>query len=246
MHHDQPTVLVSQYQNAANLPVGTNAYKGLRIHALPGLHDFVGRMAAKFFPQGASILDLAAGSGAMCLRMSDLGFRVTATDYVTENFKLTSVPFVQADLNGNFSALFHEKFQAIIASEIVEHLENPRHFARECFALLQPGGHLLITTPNVESPVSKAMFVRSGLFQWFAEEDYVHEGHITPLSHFQMSKVFAEVNFQFLWKGSFGDGMLAAAGSPRLRLLAKCLSLLSSQPASLSGEIFVAILKKPG
>jgi len=177
--------------------------------------------------------------------MIDLGFKVTATDYVKDNFKLDSVPFVQADLNNHFSAYFQEKFQAIIASEIIEHLENPRHFARECFNLLHPGGWLLLTTPNVENPLSKARFVRSGTFQWFSEEDYQQEGHMTPLTHFQLSKAFSEAGLHTVLKSSYGDWLRAAKGIPRLRLFAKFLQFLSDKPAPPSGEILVMVLRRP-
>jgi 2-polyprenyl-3-methyl-5-hydroxy-6-metoxy-1,4-benzoquinol methylase len=103
--------------------------------SLPGLHDFIAAKAVEHFKVGATLLDLAAATGSMSLRMQDLGFKVTATDYVPENFKLDSVPFKQADLNDDFSSAYSQRFQAIIASEIIEHLENPRHFARECFKL---------------------------------------------------------------------------------------------------------------
>src|SRR5437660_5497610 len=92
------TIIVDRYRAAATRPANTNSYKGLAIHALPGLHDFIAEKALEFFSSGARVLDLAAGSGAMCLRLKDLGFEVSATDYVSENFK-ASIPFVRSDLN---------------------------------------------------------------------------------------------------------------------------------------------------
>lgn len=245
MSGDQPTILVDRYRAAATGKVNENSYKGLSIHALPGLHDFLAEKAITYFQSQASLLDLAAGSGSMSLRMQDLGFKVTATDYVSENFRLDSVPFVQADLNGAFSLAFRESFQAIIASEIIEHLENPRHFARECFKLLRPGGRILLSTPNVESSGSKASFIRSGSFCWFSEKDYYSQGHITPLTQWQIDKSFAEAGFGFLWKGSFGERASQLSGSPRLRLLARAVALLSSTDPLLAREIFVAIAEKP-
>lgn len=240
------TVLVDRYEKAATAKASANSYKGLEIHALPGLHEFVASKAVGYFPPGATLLDLASGSGAMCLRMQDLGFKVSATDYVAENFKLGGVPFVRADLNLDFSEAYFERFQTIIASEIIEHLENPRHFARECFKLLEPGGRMVLSTPNVESAASKASFVRSGQFLWFTEEDYLGQGHITPLTHWQIRKAFSESGLEFLWTGSFGAGASRLAGSPRLGLLAKVIAMISTSDPGLGGEIFVAVLEKPG
>ena len=245
MSSEHHTVLVDRYQKAATTTANANSYKGHAIHALPGLHDFLAEKVIAHCEAGSSMLDLAAGSGAMSLRLQDLGFKVTATDYVTENFKLDSVPFIQADLNGNFSAAYPMQFDAIMASEIIEHLENPRHFAREICKLLKPGGRLILSTPNVENAGAKASFIRSGHFLWFNEKDYEGQGHITPLTQWQLKKSFAEAGLQFLWKGSFGEGASQLSGSPRLRLMAGLVKLLASIDPLLGHEIFVAVLKKP-
>lgn len=242
---EKTTVLVDPYRLAAKSNVSSNAYKGLGIHALPGLHEFIGSVAAQHFEPGASLLDLAAGSGAMSLRMLDLGFKVSATDYVTENFKLTSIPFIQGDLNGPFANAYNERFSAIIASEIIEHLENPRHFARECFKLLAPGGRMILTTPNIENPASKASFIRTGSFLWFTEQDYKGQGHIMPLTQWQIHKSFSEAGFCFPWAGSFGEGASRMVKSPRLNLLSKIVTLISATDSKLNGEIFVTVLEKP-
>ncbi len=244
MENDKATIIVDSYRNAAISRVNNNAYKGLRIHALPGLHDFLAGKVIELFSSRAKILDLAAGSGAMSLRMADLGFSVTATDYVSENFKLDSIPFVQSDLNSNFSDQYPARFQAIVASEIIEHLENPRHFARECFKLLDTGGRLIVSTPNLNNAASQASFIRSGNFLWFSDLDYESQGHITPLTQWQIDKAFIEAGFRSIWKGSFGDDSSLVAGSPRLKLFSKLLSMLSGNEPELSREIYVVVFEK--
>ena len=245
MSNEHHTVLVDRYQKAATTPANANSYKGHAIHALPGLHDFLADKVVGHCEQGSAVLDLAAGSGAMSLRLQDLGFKVTATDYVSENFKLESVPFIQADLNGNFASAYPHQFDAVVASEIIEHLENPRHFAREIFKLLKPGGRLIVSTPNVENAGAKASFIRSGHFLWFDEHDYEGQGHITPLTQWQMTRSFSEAGLRFLWQGSFGDGASRLGGSPRLRIIAHLIKLLASIDQALSREIYVAVLERP-
>ncbi|WP_114971809.1 class I SAM-dependent methyltransferase [Rhodoferax ferrireducens] len=241
------TVIVDSYRNLNQPPLSeSNSYKGLRIHALPGLHEFLAAVTLKHMKIGSSLLDIAAGSGAMSQRLSDMGYQVTATDYVTENFKLhSSIPFVTSNLNELFSNEYSLSFEAIIASEIIEHLENPRHFARECFKLLAPGGKLVLSTPNIDSPASIASFLRSGTFLWFSDTEYQVDGHITPLSQWQLHKCFSEAGFLFRWKGSFGKSEQRIQGSPRLMLLTKGVQRLSCRSNDLEGEIFVAVLEKP-
>jgi SAM-dependent methyltransferase len=239
---DKPTIIVDYYSSA---PRGRPTYKGLVIHALPGLHEYIAEKATHLLPPEATVLDIAAGSGAMCQRLLDLGFRVSATDYIRENFKLDGVPFIQTDLNQPFASLHPNAYQGIIACEIIEHLENPRHFARQCFQLLTPGGRMLLTTPNVDSASSKASFIRFGTSFWFDDDRYHMDGHITPLTQWQVHKVFTEAGFNFLWEGSYGDPMHQNDGSPRLRLVAKVISLATKQDRRLGGDIFVAALERP-
>lgn len=239
------TIIVDQYQNASKINSISQSYKGLPIHALPGLHEFMFSKLALFTPIGGSVLDVAAGSGAMSLRLKDAGYGVTATDYVTDNFRLhESISFFKADLNLNFSSGRENIFDSIIATEIIEHIENPRHFARECFKLLKPSGKLILSTPNVDSVASIVSHMRHGTYQWFSDADYKHDGHISPLMQWQIDKCFVEAGFVFSYKGSYGDRYDRLEGSPRLILLAKLVNLLSTLQDELKGQIFVAVCEK--
>lgn len=242
---DEPTVIVEQYRQAATTKVNSNSYRGLRIHALPGLHDFVGRLAAKYFVERGTVFDMAAGSGALSLRLQDLGFRVSAADFVAENFKLhDTVPFVRVDLNADVSSAVSDRFDGIVASEIIEHLENPRHFARQCHRLLKSGGRLILSTPNIDSPESQAAFIFRGTYLWFADDDYSREGHIMPLAQWTLRKAFAEAGFDFVWSGSFGRGSRKFKRAPHIKLLAMLVWLFSARKGRPGGQIFVAVLEK--
>ncbi len=240
-------VIVDKYINAAS-DTGTsnNHYKGLRIHALDGLHDYLARIVTETLKPCGEVLATAAGSGAMSLRLHDLGFNVTAVDIVPENFRLHgAIPFVRVDLNEDFSASLGKTFDAITAIEIIEHLENPRQFLRQCFKLLKPAGLLLLSTPNTDSPVSRAMLVRFGTFQWFTDNDYKTEGHITVVTPWQLSKCAAEAGFEIVRKASYGDPFRQTRGWLKLGLFARFLQRFSLAEPGLDGEIFVMLLKRP-
>src|SRR5216683_6823005 len=44
-----------------------------------------------------------------------------------------------------------EKFDTIVAGELIEHLANPGLFLQQACAHLKPGGRLVLTTPNAFS-----------------------------------------------------------------------------------------------
>jgi len=243
---DGNVIKVDAYHDfsASDANLFSDNYKGLPIHALDGLHGFVAEKAAQYFVPGASMLDLGAGSGAMCQRMLDLGLKVTAMDLVAENFKLNnSVPFIAADLNDDFSDKLNCRFGGIIAVEIVEHLENPRKFLRECYNLLLTDGFLILSTPNIDNPVAKGMFLKSGTFQWFTDYNYDYDGHIMPVSQWLLRKIIKEAGFSIEWIGTYGDPFAAAGGLVK-KALAKMIQLLSSCKSDMGGEITVAVLKK--
>lgn len=207
MTHDG-TLILEKYRKAATQDANQDQYRysGLEIHAGRGIHECVGSIAAQVFAKGSAVLDMAAGSGAMCLRLKDAGLTVTGCDLVSENFRLHgSVPFVVANLNHDFPAELHEGFDGVTATEIIEHLENPRHFLRECFSVLKPGGHLIMTTPNVDSAIARAIWIRSGTFKWFTERDYRNEGHITPLPLMVLRNALSEAGFRILEVTSAGE-----------------------------------------
>lgn len=237
------TIHVDMYRTAADLNLG-EGYKGLRIFALPGLHEFTAERVYAHALAGGSVLDLAAGSGAMSQRLVDAGFEVTATDYVTENFRLhSSVRFFQSDLNGHFSSGRESAFDTIVASEIIEHLENPRNFMRECFATLKAGGTLVISTPNLDNAASIATFIRSETFPWFGDVEYKRDGHLTPLTQWQIGKCASEAGFQVVELASFGDPYGSVRGSPRMLMLSKAIALLRPRN-DLGRQIFVGVFRK--
>lgn len=217
-----------------------NEYRGLPIFAAPGLHEAAAALLADAAAKGARVFEVGAGSGAMSLRLDDAGFAVTASDLFPESFKPIHVPFVAADLNGEFATQFPAGFDAVMALEIIEHLENPRHLLRQLRALLPVGGQLVLSTPNIANPVSQALFLRRGRFQWFRDEDYVEQGHITPLSPWQIEKILAECGFELRAE--------LAVSSPfrrvrklgfSVRVLSRLFALLSGLPRSRRGELWL-------
>lgn len=101
-----------------------------------------------------SVLDLGCGSGYINKKAFDDGASKSyGVDIVTPDFSEPPLwNFSQLDLEkSDWDAEIGEKFNIILAFDIIEHLDSPFQFLETCQRLLENGGKLILTTPNVLS-----------------------------------------------------------------------------------------------
>lgn len=104
-----------------------------------------------------------------------------------------SLNFKCCDLNKNFPYK-DDEFDGAVAIELIEHLENPRHFLRECKRIAKE--FIVFTTPNCLCKKSRQMFKDLGRFWWFEDNDYYQSGHITPLFLWQIQQIIEELEMR--------------------------------------------------
>ena len=95
-----------------------------------------------------ALLDVPAGEGALAARLLAAGFSVRCCDLYPEIFRLKAVEIKRGDLSGVLP-YGDEEFDYITCVEGLEHIENPHQAIREFGRLLRPGGHLIVTIPNI-------------------------------------------------------------------------------------------------
>jgi len=106
-------------------------------------------------PAGAQVLDLAAAGGNFSIAAARLGYDVIWNDLredmidyvkakVPEGVNLSYV----ADNILNLSEEYHERFQTVMALEVVEHVAYPDQFIAKIAKTVKSGGHIIMTTPN--------------------------------------------------------------------------------------------------
>jgi 2-polyprenyl-3-methyl-5-hydroxy-6-metoxy-1,4-benzoquinol methylase len=118
----------------------------LEERTIGGLHDFLlERVLSHYARRGNCAVDLGAGSGALAVRLRELGVDVVAVDMDARGFK-GDVPFIRADLDDpDFTRQLGEKgFDLVTSVEFIEHLESPVRFLRNVRRLLKPGGMPLL------------------------------------------------------------------------------------------------------
>lgn len=169
-----------------------------------GTHEVVFDLVKRFLPEPCRVADLAAGEGAFSVQLRDLGHDVEAVDFSRDNWKVPEIPLKLADLDSEFASGLIEDggpFDAIVAIEIIEHLENPFRFVRECSRLLKPGGLLFLTTPNVETISSRLIFLYTGRLKAFGAYETVRPAHITPIFKWKLDMMLAEAGLEIVHEG---------------------------------------------
>lgn len=109
-----------------------------------------GRVTAATHPR---LLDAGCGAGPSLPFLKKQGFRVIGSDYIyfpllEAQKRAPGVPLLNCNLDQGLP-FADESLDAILVSEVIEHLANDALFLQEAVRTLAPGGVLLLTTPNL-------------------------------------------------------------------------------------------------
>ena len=95
------------------------------------------------------MLDVGCGPGLFLIEAKKRGWEVYGTEYTdkqVEYLKAKGITTFKGKLNDK--SFGDEKFDVIISSEVIEHINNPIEEITNFYRLLRIGGLLYITTPN--------------------------------------------------------------------------------------------------
>ena len=91
-------------------------------------------------PEGARVLDLGSGTGAVGAALKEKGCVVTGCDIERGAFTGTFDKFFLADLNKGIPEMPDERFDYILALDVIEHLAAPEDFLDQLRALAARAG----------------------------------------------------------------------------------------------------------
>ena len=110
---------------------------------------------------GLCVLDLPAGYGLLTDALRGMGHEVASGDINRERPDYHYVDMAASLPFGDAS------FDAALCLEGVEHLVDPTAFIAEISRVIRPGGHIVLSTPNVMNFYSRLHFLFTGAFYQF-------------------------------------------------------------------------------
>ena len=189
------------------------------------LYPTVSRFLAQI-PSGSIVLDAGCGNGTFLSRFQDRGWHLHGSDFSPAGleFARQSFPhinFFLADAQTPYSDFLSTTgpVDALISTEVIEHLYDPPRFLRNCYSLLKPGGTLVLTTPY-HGYLKNLLLALSGKMESHFDANRVH-GHIKFFSRKTLERALTNAGFTGI----------QFAGAGRIPFAWKSMVLTATKPA---------------
>lgn len=186
----------------------------------PAIRRLVKALAPK------DVLDVGCGNGVLCGDLAQDGYNVIGVDadekaiaiarqkYPVPRFEVISLDDMPADI----ATTADRRFDAVVSTEVIEHIYSPHKWASFCFEALRPGGTLIATTPYHGYAKNMAL---SLLDKWDHHHDPLwYGGHIKFWSRRTLSKLLQDAGFD----------VVGFEGVGRLPYLWKSMILIARKP----------------
>lgn len=146
-----------------------------------GLRERVADLCGEILGKNSLVADLGCGYGILLEYLREKGFECLGLEIDEEKVREVrrkGFGCVRCDLNGNVP-LKNSSVDCVVATEVIEHLENPWRFLREVKRVLKPGGIAVITFPNFTDFISRLKFLFKTEFSYFIRK-------VPPGGHIQI------------------------------------------------------------
>ncbi|HSV58325.1 MAG TPA: class I SAM-dependent methyltransferase [Variovorax sp.] len=149
------------------------------------------------------ILDIGSGNGVLCAYLSSAGYQAAGVECDPGGVRISRktnphIAFYNFGVQDDPSKLLahEEPFDAVVSSEVIEHLFSPHLLPRYASRCLKPGGFLIVTTPYHGYLKNLALAVMN---KWDKHHTVLwHGGHIKFWSRATLSQLLSENGFRVL------------------------------------------------
>jgi 2-polyprenyl-3-methyl-5-hydroxy-6-metoxy-1,4-benzoquinol methylase len=170
-----------------------------------------------------SVFDLGCGNGSVAAWLNQHGYDVCGIDPSPEGIALAkrAYPHLRLESGSGYDDLASRfgTFPAVVSLEVIEHVYDPRRFARTAFDLVAPGGIALFTTP-FHGYLKNVAIAITGNFDRHVNPLWDH-GHIKFWSERTLSQLLSEKGFE----------QIRFERTGRVPVLAKSLVAVAKKPA---------------
>lgn len=185
-----------------------NNYCGIQECADMNVHEQIVNIVNSMYPdKPLRILDIACGKEALAYRLKSSRNAMKIADefinvdiaYPSANDDITFT-YYQVDLNdrdqvNRLIELYPNYFDLILGVETIEHLDNPKFYMESLSKMLTDNGHIFISTPNINNPMSRRLFYKKGRLEQFTDKDLEY-GHVSVILPHVIYKIANDLN---LW-----------------------------------------------
>lgn len=137
-------------------------------------------------------LDIGCASGSISMLLPDStekwGLDFQRHPALPESFVLKSVDITQS------WPIPKSHFDLVLAGEVIEHVLDTNFFLKQCFDVLNPGGCLLLTTPNLVSFANLRYWLQADQYMW-VDSGANQLGHVRYLAPKRMQKALQAAGF---------------------------------------------------
>jgi 2-polyprenyl-6-hydroxyphenyl methylase/3-demethylubiquinone-9 3-methyltransferase len=137
---------------------------------------------------GLRILDIGCGAGILSEPLARMGAKVVGADPSAANIAAAKLHAEQAGLAIDYRATAvaalvdaGERFEAVLAMEVVEHVADLSLFIQQCAEMVKPGGIIIVATINrTLKSFALAIVGAEYVLRWLPRGTHQWEKFVTP------------------------------------------------------------------
>jgi 2-polyprenyl-6-hydroxyphenyl methylase/3-demethylubiquinone-9 3-methyltransferase len=136
---------------------------------------------------GLRILDIGCGAGLLCEPLTRLGAQLIGVDPSASNIAAAKLHADKGHLSIDYRCTtveemdVRERFDIVLAMEVVEHVSDVGIFLSRCAAMLKPGGMMVVSTlSRTWKSFALAIVGAEYILRWLPRGTHQWEKFITP------------------------------------------------------------------